>query len=931
MAGVTEDRVDFERSVSRIMPDSLRQFLRDDTIHDTVKISQIFDFVANLQIDKNPEKNQAQIDELINHALFIAAEESIIKHLIKMLVEKGEEKKGLFDYKSAIFWYTKQMQVADSLGILSQKTQALNNLGRIYRKMNLYEKAIDAYQQAIQIADKTENVQEYVLATNGLGIIYLELNNLDEAMQNFRTCLQIEQKRSNLAGVAINLTNIGQVYLKMNDTEKALEYFMLSVEINREIASTRGIAICYNDLGDVYKLKNENEKALNYYLLSLQLNNSINEFYYMAINNIKAADIYFESGDLAKAKNHILQGIDLSKKTNNRLNLMKAYKLMYQVQRANGNIEKAIQNLELATALNDSILNENTQRIIFQMQATFNRERTENEIALLQNEKQIADLRIKRQNLFSSLFAIGLLLFVVAFFVLIFILRFKAKANSLLKSKNIEIEENRNKISEYAEKLLIAVREAEQSSRLKSQFLANMSHEIRTPMNSVIGFSEILSNTVTDPKQLSYLDAIRSSGRSLLVLINDILDLSKIESGKMQIEPHPMDLRAVVSEVNQVFTSQISEKGLQFEVFIDEDLPKVILLNEASIRQILFNLIGNALKFTSQGTISLIISSNQIDEENFELKIRVEDTGHGVEQKDLENIFEAFFQSNNNNSYQKGTGLGLTITKRLVEAMNGKIDVTSNPGIGSIFFISFSPVKAVPLRTALRLYEYQTANNTTPSIMRLISSDLSMKVFIDNLIIESGQTCDIFQHADKLDLKDIQKYKFSLWDIEELNKYDLQSDGLLLKRTVESAKNILLYREDKELDNFDSEKFELLIKVPYDSSKLKTLLFGKTIEKENIRPDLSKFLQNLGGQLEETKIHTLFEAYQTAKKSQVIQDALIFSELLLSFGKSNNNKTLVDIGINLENAISAFDIEKISKCLNEFEHFYEKGLSLSEN
>ncbi|MDP3445439.1 MAG: tetratricopeptide repeat protein, partial [Ignavibacteria bacterium] len=154
-----------------------------------------------------------------------------------------------------------------------------------------------------------------------------------------------------------NLNNIGHIHNKLNETDKALEYYMLSMEIYREIASAHGVAICYNDIGDIYKRRNENEKALNYYLLSMQLNNSINELYYLAINNINAAEIYVLLGDLKKAKKHVLEGIELSKKTHNRLNMMKAYKLLYHIEKTGGNIENAIFNLELATALNDSILN----------------------------------------------------------------------------------------------------------------------------------------------------------------------------------------------------------------------------------------------------------------------------------------------------------------------------------------------------------------------------------------------------------------------------------------------------------------------------------------------------------------------------------------------------------------------------------------------
>ncbi|MDO8897426.1 MAG: tetratricopeptide repeat protein [Bacteroidales bacterium] len=917
-----------EEKMSILIPDSLIQRVQNDKIHDTVKIAELIEFIDDIWNNDTIKNRKEIIDEVFNFSIEISRNSGNINYLIRSIGLKGVEKQKLYSFNSALFWHKRQLKYSDSLNLASETTKALNNLGLIYQSMNQYEKAISAYQRAIDIADKNHDLPNYVIALNGIGNIYLELSNYKEAMENFRNCLQIEQKNNNLPGIALNLNNIGHVHNKLNETEKALEYYMLSMEIYREIASAHGVAICYNDIGDIYKRRNENEKALNYYLLSMQLNNSINELYYLAINNINAAEIYVLLGDLKKAKKHVLEGIELSKKTHNRLNMMKAYKLLYHIEKTGGNIENAIFNLELATALNDSILNENIQRTIYQMQATYNRERTENKIALLENEKQIANLQIKRQTITSLVITIGLLLFVVAFFVMIFILRFKAHANNLLKSKNKEIEEAKNKLSDYAEKLLIAMREAEKSNRLKSQFLANMSHEIRTPMNSVIGFSDILSNTITDPQQLSYIDSIQSSGRSLLVLINDILDLSKIESGKTHIFPHPMDLRAVIEEVKKVFMLQISDKGLAFEVFIDEELPKIILMNEVSTRQILFNLVGNALKFTSKGTISLFVSVNHLFEDHYELNIRIEDTGTGVDPKDLDSIFESFFQANNGENNHKGTGLGLTITKRLVETMNGKINVTSRVGIGTIFYLCFKPVKAIPIRTALRLHEYQSANNTTPSNMCLISKDIAAKVFVDNLIIESGQTCDIIEQIEFIEIADRHKYKFMFWDVKLFKNNAQNSNNLFQKNENGYPINILLYQNDHELENSFSENFDFQIKTPEDIVLLKKIIFGNILETNHIETDFAEDLQRFEKVNVNSELHSLLQVYQTARKSQLINDTLIFAEALISFGQSNQNKSLLDIGLRLKNAVSAFDIEKISNFLKEFEIFEKTRLTL---
>lgn len=237
---------------------------------------------------------------------------------------------------------------------------------------------------------------------------------------------------------------------------------------------------------------------------------------------------------------------------------------------------------------------------------------------------------------------------------------------------------------------------AEAANRAKSIFLANMSHEIRTPMNAVIGFSDLLSSFITDEQQKNYLEAIRNAGKSLLTLINDILDLSKIEAGKLSIQYEPVSPAAIVKEISQVFQLAVSQKKLDFIVDVDERLPPFLELDETRLRQVLFNLIGNAVKFTDAGMIRLTVKhmGNSPDPEKIDLMISVEDTGIGVRPEQQRTIFDAFKQQDGQSTRKYGgTGLGLAITKRLVEMMKGRITLESQPGRGSRFEITLMDVR----------------------------------------------------------------------------------------------------------------------------------------------------------------------------------------------------------------------------------------------
>jgi signal transduction histidine kinase/CheY-like chemotaxis protein len=242
-----------------------------------------------------------------------------------------------------------------------------------------------------------------------------------------------------------------------------------------------------------------------------------------------------------------------------------------------------------------------------------------------------------------------------------------------------------------AEQALMEAKEAADSAnRAKSEFLANMSHEIRTPLNAVIGFSQLLGAQVRDPKQQSYLSAIQAGGRSLLTLINDILDLSKIEAGRIEIQPEPVNLQLIIEEVRQIFTMKVNEKRLELLVEYDQNIPQALLLDEARLRQVLLNLVGNAVKFTDTGHVMMTarLVEHQDITSTVNLLLTVEDTGIGIPENQIAAIFEAFKQQDGQSTRKYGgTGLGLTISRRLVELMHGQINVRSTVGQGSIFEI----------------------------------------------------------------------------------------------------------------------------------------------------------------------------------------------------------------------------------------------------
>ena len=354
--------------------------------------------------------------------------------------------------------------------------------------------------------------------------------------------------------------------------------------------------------------------------------------------------------------------------------------------------------------------------------------------------------------------------------------------------------------------IVLAMEATESASKAKESFLANVSHEIRTPMNGIIGLTQLIQKSKLDEKQTQYITAIKQSSEHLLVIINDLLDFSKIVAGQMEFENIEFDLSSLLYNINQTYGNRALEKGIYLHADISDDVPKKLMGDPVRLNQVLVNLVGNSIKFTENGGVTVRIKCLEKENNSLRLRFSIDDTGIGIPLDKVDTIFESFKQASKETARKYGgTGLGLSIVKKLIDAQNGKVWVESTPGTGSSFLFELSfELPSEEKATVTVSNNYHQLNGVN---ILLAEDNMVNQLLANDLISEWGAQIDIADNGEiavnKLRQK---KYDLILMDVQMPVVNGMEATEIIRNYSDEAIKSIPIIAMTANAIKGDNEK-----------------------------------------------------------------------------------------------------------------------------
>lgn len=649
---------------------------------------------------------------VIQNALDLIGEEGAKTKLGgDLLLAQGRVASRASDVKTAVKSFFKAHDVFVALDEPRSEAIALQSIGSIYRDAQAYPRALEFYARASEVYSGDASLD--LSSFNNQANVLKEMGRLDEARKLFGKAFDIADEMESDVLKARILTNMADLEILNANYLKAEDLAAQALDLLEGDEGTEWARFVYGS----------------------------------------EAHAKLKQGKVAEAASLIEKAFDGLAVADTSMSYEEMHDVAYQVYLMQGDYAMALEHHQSFKRLSDNAKKVASSANLALMGAKFRSAEQQLNIERLKNEQLNKDVALENANrqmtIQVAIMALGALIILFSFLSLIALRNHRnriARVNEQLQTTVDQLNKEIERREVVERDLVVAKDKAEEANRMKSTFLATMSHELRTPMNGILGFSRILLDSDLSDEQREHVGIIEQSGDALLGLINDILDLSQMEAGKLKLTEGAFNLRTTVEDAVKLLQPKAQEKGLDLAVQIDPALPAMVNGDADRIRQIVVNLAGNAVKFTENGSVAVMVAAGEGEDA---IKLSVIDTGIGIADDKVGILFNRFQQADGSTTRKYGgSGLGLAICKELVEAMNGEIGVNTVLGAGSEFWMS------VPLAAADDLTVLPRTETTLAEPKRIIVVDnveVNQKVFAEMLPAMNAQPVIAASGADAIE------------------------------------------------------------------------------------------------------------------------------------------------------------------------------------
>ena len=639
-------------------------------------------------------------------------------------------------------------------------------LSNFNTKTNNYKFSLGFAQKAIDYAEKTKNVKEQAFANYSLGGIYFELKKYDDAVETYYKSVSLYNTLKPSSEQAFCYYQLGLCFMEKGDYSLAESYFNKAKTIYTVIKIPDAIELLNLQKGIVYKAKGQYKSATPIFdqLIAKPDNQDVFRTKAEALYQLGNIELQNNRGNLAL--NYLLRANKLNarhrnidQKANILLSLSQVYEKLLDTDNAYKYLKQHLQ-------LKDSIAHLNTEKLGSEDYVQFKEGERLRTIEQMDKENKEQQKANKVAKLISIL--------AIALISILSLLSLSLYKNNIIRNQsNLLLKEKNNE-------LLLAKEKAEKASKARSEFLSTVSHELRTPLNAINGITHLLLEENPKESQMNYLTSLKFSGNYLLTFINEILEINRIESSAIEVENISFNLKQLIVNIQNSLKELASINNNTFTIEIDSAIPDFLIGDPTKLSQIFLNLINNALKFTKNGEVKVILKTNETNEEFTSIHFRILDTGIGIPEEKMETVFDSFSQGSIEiNRKYGGTGLGLTIVKKLIDILGGKIELESKVGKGSSFSFDLSFKIAEQNQLLEKVIDYDETILQNKKVL-LIEDNKINQMITKKMVENKGMTCEVIDNGEDA----IEAVKNNTYDLVLMDVHLPGINGTIATQTI---------------------------------------------------------------------------------------------------------------------------------------------------